>query len=106
MDSASIQFVLFGLGMALVSNLSRSRVWRSLVLLIASLVFLGFLERDPILFLPLFVFLLLGYIGIFAIQQGWSRSAIQGNFDSHFRVCVAEEIYLSTKWNFSAPIRI
>jgi D-alanyl-lipoteichoic acid acyltransferase DltB (MBOAT superfamily) len=78
MDSASIQFVLFGLGMALVSNLSRSRVWRSLVLLIASLVFLGFLERDPILFLPLFVFLLLGYIGIFAIQQGWSRSAVRG----------------------------
>ena len=29
MDSASFQFVLYGLAAALLSNLSRSRVWRS-----------------------------------------------------------------------------
>jgi hypothetical protein len=32
MDSASFQFVLFGLAAALISNFSRSRVWRSTVL--------------------------------------------------------------------------
>jgi hypothetical protein len=40
MDSASIQFVLFGLAVAIISNISRSYIWRSIVLLSASLVFL------------------------------------------------------------------
>ena len=37
MDSASLQFVLFGLITAALSNLSRSRVWRSNVLMLATL---------------------------------------------------------------------
>ena len=76
MDTASFQFVAFGLGAALISNFSRSRVWRSFVLLLASIVFLGLLAHHPILFLPLAGFLLLGYLGILLLERGFSRSMI------------------------------
>jgi D-alanyl-lipoteichoic acid acyltransferase DltB (MBOAT superfamily) len=74
MDSASFQFVAFGLAVALISNLSRSRVWRSIVLMTASVVFLGLLAHNPIVFLPLVGFLVLGYIGLVLLERGWSRS--------------------------------
>ena len=74
MDNASFQFVAFGLAAALVSNFSRSRVWRSIVLFLASVVFLGLLSHDPIAFLPLAGFLLLGYAFLFLIERGWSRA--------------------------------
>ncbi len=74
MDSASFQFVAFGLAAALLSNLSRSRVWRSMVLLAASGVFLGLLSHDPLAFLPLAGFLLLGYVLLFLIERGWARA--------------------------------
>jgi D-alanyl-lipoteichoic acid acyltransferase DltB (MBOAT superfamily) len=76
MDSASFQFVLFGLAAASISNFSRSRVWRSIVLMLASIVFLGFLAHNPIVFLPLAGFLLLGYGGLVTIERGWSRSMV------------------------------
>ena len=76
MDTASFQFVLFGLAAALVSNLSRSHIWRSVVLFVASVVFLGLLERNPIVLLPLIGFLLLGYAGLILIQRGWSKSMV------------------------------
>jgi alginate O-acetyltransferase complex protein AlgI len=76
MGTASFQFVLFGLAIALVSNLSRSRVWRSIVLFVASIVFLGLLEHNPIAFLPLGGFLLLGYAGLLLLERGWSRSLV------------------------------
>ena len=74
MDTASIQFVLFGLAVALVSNLSRSRAWRSGVLLLSSLVFLGLLAHSPVVFLPLAGFLFLGYGGLVLLECGWSKS--------------------------------
>jgi len=70
MDTASFQFVLFGLAAALVSNFSRSRLWRSIVLLAASVVFLGLLAHNPLVFLPLAGFLILGYIGLVLIERG------------------------------------
>jgi D-alanyl-lipoteichoic acid acyltransferase DltB (MBOAT superfamily) len=76
MDSASFQFVLFGLAAALLSNLSRSRVWRSIVLFIASVVFLALLTRDPIVFLPLIGFLILGYAGLLFVERGWSKAMV------------------------------
>lgn len=76
MDSASFQFVLFGLAAAALSNLSRSRVWRSIVLFVASIVFLGLLARNPIVLLPLIGFLLLGYAGLILVERGWPRSAV------------------------------
>ena len=73
MDSASLQFVLFGLAVAIISNFSRSQLWRSTVLMLASLGFLAMLAQDPILFLPLAGFLLLGFLGLTLIRHGLSR---------------------------------
>ena len=73
MDNASFHFVSFGLAVALVSNFSRSHTWRSMVLMIASVAFLGMLARDPIVFLPLAAFLLLGYAGRVMLERGWSK---------------------------------
>jgi len=74
MDAASFQFVLFGLVAALLSNLSRSQVWRSTVLMAASIVFLYLLAHGVLVLLPLGAFLLLGYGGLFLLERGWSRS--------------------------------
>src|SRR5277367_5575692 len=76
MDSASIQFVLFGLIVACISNLSRSRAWRSSVLLVASLVFMGLLSHSPVAYLPLALFLFMGYAGLFLIERRVSRAVI------------------------------
>jgi D-alanyl-lipoteichoic acid acyltransferase DltB (MBOAT superfamily) len=74
LDTASIQFVFFGLAAALISNFNRSPVWRSTVLTIASLVFLGLLARNPIAFVPLIGFLTLGYAGLFLLNRGRFKS--------------------------------
>jgi hypothetical protein len=74
LDAASLQFVGFGLAVALVSNFSRSKVWRSAVLLLASLVFIGLIERNTVALLPLAGFLLLGYVCLLLLERGWSRS--------------------------------
>jgi NhaP-type Na+/H+ or K+/H+ antiporter len=47
MDNASFQFVLFGLAAAVLSNFSRSRVWRSIPLPLFSVLFLGLLGGTP-----------------------------------------------------------
>jgi D-alanyl-lipoteichoic acid acyltransferase DltB (MBOAT superfamily) len=74
MDNASFEFVAFGLAIALISNFSRSRAWRSAVLLVASLVFIGFVERNPVALAPMAGFLLLGYGCLLLIERGWSKS--------------------------------
>lgn len=76
MDSASLQFVFFGLAAALLSNLSRSPVWRSIILFVASIVFLGLLAHNLVVFLPLAGFLLLGYTALLLLERGWSRSLV------------------------------
>jgi D-alanyl-lipoteichoic acid acyltransferase DltB (MBOAT superfamily) len=78
MDTASFQFVAYGLAVALISNFSRARMWRSLALLAASLVFLGLLAQSPIVVLPLAGFLLLGYGGLVLLEHGWSKSSVWG----------------------------
>lgn len=76
MDNASFQFVFFGLAAALVSNFSHSRIWRSIVLMVASLAFIVLLARSPIEIVPFVGFLLLGYAGLFLLMRGWSRSVV------------------------------
>src|ERR1700743_3557539 len=73
MDTASFQFVLFGLAVAFLSNFNRSRFWRSAVLLVASLLFIGLLTHDPVSLLPLAGFLFLGYGCLVLLEHGWSR---------------------------------
>lgn len=74
MDSASLQFVLFGLAVALVSNLSRSRAWRSAILMLASLLFLALLGHTPLVFAPLAGFLALGYTSLMFLERGWQKA--------------------------------
>jgi alginate O-acetyltransferase complex protein AlgI len=78
MDSASFQFVFFGLVVALVSNVRRSHVWRSTVLMVASVVFLGLLAQNALATLPLLCFLLLGYACLYLIERGWRKLAVWG----------------------------
>lgn len=69
MGSASIQFLLFALAVIVVFNLRRSVSWRQGILLLANLAFLNFFSRNAISFLPLFGFLLFGYVGLQVIQK-------------------------------------
>jgi D-alanyl-lipoteichoic acid acyltransferase DltB (MBOAT superfamily) len=73
-DTASLQFVVFGLAVAALSNLSRSHVWRSTVLMVASIAFLARLAHNPLVFLPLTGFLVLGYAGLVLLERRWSRT--------------------------------
>jgi D-alanyl-lipoteichoic acid acyltransferase DltB (MBOAT superfamily) len=73
MDTASLQFVLFGLITAALSNLSRSRVWRSIVIMLASLIFLAMLAKSAEVLIPLAAFLLFGYGAIAMREHSWSR---------------------------------
>jgi alginate O-acetyltransferase complex protein AlgI len=75
MDSASLQFLLFGLITAAVTNLSRSRVWRSIVLMLASFIFLAFLAKSASLLVPLAAFLLFCYGALAIRERGWTRGA-------------------------------
>lgn len=68
--------MLFGLAAAAISNFSRSSVWRSAVLMTASLIFLALLDHHPTAFIPLAGFLLLGYAGLYLIREGWSKSLV------------------------------
>ena len=72
MDTASFQFVAFGLAAAMLSNFSQSRIWRGIVLGVATLVFLALLAHNPLAFLPLIGFLLLGYVWLLLVERGWS----------------------------------
>lgn len=73
MDTASLQFVLFGLIAAAFSNLSRSRVWRSIVIMLASLIFLAVVAKSVVVLIPLAAFLFLGYSALAMRERGWSR---------------------------------
>jgi D-alanyl-lipoteichoic acid acyltransferase DltB (MBOAT superfamily) len=70
MDSASFQFVLYGLAVAILSNLNHRPAWRSAVLLLASLIFLALLAPNPVLLLPLAAFLLFGYAALLLLERG------------------------------------
>jgi len=75
MDTASLQFVLFGLITAALSNLSRSHVWRSIVIMLASLIFLAMLAKSAVVLIPLAAFLLFGYGALAMRERGWSRGS-------------------------------
>jgi D-alanyl-lipoteichoic acid acyltransferase DltB (MBOAT superfamily) len=66
---------MFGLAVALISNLSRSPVWRSVVLLLTSIVFLALQAQTLLAIVPLTAFLLLGYLGILSLERSWARSS-------------------------------
>jgi D-alanyl-lipoteichoic acid acyltransferase DltB (MBOAT superfamily) len=75
MDSASFEFILFGLVVAILANLNQSPRWRSAVLLVASIVFLGLLSPGVMQVAPLAGFLLLGYLGYAATRRSGGKQA-------------------------------
>jgi D-alanyl-lipoteichoic acid acyltransferase DltB (MBOAT superfamily) len=76
MDSASPQFVAFGLLVALMSNFNQSRPWRDGVLLIASLVFIVLLVKNasPWSLAPFAAFLILGYAAVKIVERTASKT--------------------------------
>jgi alginate O-acetyltransferase complex protein AlgI len=69
LDSASVQFIGFGLVTAVLVNLRRSAQWRFIVLFAASILFIALLGRNLRSFLPLAGFLALGYLGLRLIRK-------------------------------------
>jgi len=76
MGSASLEFVAYGLAVALASNLSRSVAWRQFVLLAGSLGFLACFSWDPLAFVPLAGFLAFGFLGVRIIQSRSKRAFV------------------------------
>jgi D-alanyl-lipoteichoic acid acyltransferase DltB (MBOAT superfamily) len=76
MDSASPQFVAFGLLIALMSNFHGSRPWRDGVLLSASLVFIVLLVNNasPWSLAPFAAFLILGYAAVKIVERNSSKT--------------------------------
>jgi D-alanyl-lipoteichoic acid acyltransferase DltB (MBOAT superfamily) len=75
-DTGSFEFLIFGLGAAILSNLSRSSAWRSAVLLVTSLAFLALSSPHLIAFVPLAGFLFLGYVCLVLIGRTWLKSTV------------------------------
>jgi D-alanyl-lipoteichoic acid acyltransferase DltB (MBOAT superfamily) len=73
MGTASLKFLGFAFCVVVVFNLSRAVIWRQLVLLAASLIFLGFFSHDPLAWSPFVAFLSFGYLSLWLIQNGRSR---------------------------------
>ena len=74
----SFTFVAFALGVALLSNASRSPEWRSWVLLLANVAFIGSYVDEPLQLLPLAGFLLLCFASIEAVRRRPSTAALWG----------------------------
>jgi D-alanyl-lipoteichoic acid acyltransferase DltB (MBOAT superfamily) len=78
LDTASIQFVLFGLAVAALSNFSRSSAWRSIVLLSSSIVVLIMLAPGPLTLVPLAAFVLLGYATLAYVARKRQSALVAG----------------------------
>ena len=89
MDTASLQFIAFGVAVAFISNIHRSAAWRCIVLFVASIVFLYMLAHDVILLIPLASFLLLGYLAIVLIDRGRLRLLSGAVIRGHPCLCLA-----------------
>jgi len=75
MSADSLQFLAFGVIAACLYNLFRPVTWRQGILLVANLSFLSTFTSSPRAFLPFTAFLLLGYVGVRAMQSPATRPA-------------------------------
>ncbi len=73
MGSASLEFLGFSLLVVIIYNLSRAVRWRQLVLLVASLAFLGFFSLNPISWVPFAAFLMFGFVSVRLLQGDGDR---------------------------------
>ena len=73
MDVTSIQFLIFTLAAGIVYNLHRSLAWRQAILLLANVAFLASLWANWKAYLPLAIFLAIGYITVHLVRNRSSR---------------------------------
>ncbi|MEP6730569.1 MAG: MBOAT family O-acyltransferase [bacterium] len=69
MSGSSFTFVAFGVLVALLVAARQSLAWRQGVILAASAVFLASLSRNPLAFVPLLGFLLIGFLAVRASEK-------------------------------------
>lgn len=79
MTFVSASFIAFIVAVALASQLSQSTRWRSLVLLVASTVFIASQVTAPIHLVPLAGFLLLGYVLVEALRRTRSPALLKAS---------------------------
>lgn len=75
MGSASFEFLGFALVVVAVFNLHHSVAWRQSILLISSVVFLGFFSLNPVSWMPLAAFLAFGFASVRLMQEGHRGTA-------------------------------
>jgi len=75
MTTASFQFLLFGLVVAILYNLARPWGWRQAVMLVANVCFLASFSLSVKTFLPFAGFLLLGFFAVRLMQSDRARSS-------------------------------
>lgn len=64
MSVSSVYFLLFAIAAAALHGVWRNTMWRSAVMLVANLAFIASFTHSPRALLPLFSFLLLGYVAV------------------------------------------
>jgi D-alanyl-lipoteichoic acid acyltransferase DltB (MBOAT superfamily) len=72
-NAASVSFLLFALIAATAYNLSSSSPWRQFAFLAANIYFLSTFSHDLASFVPLAVFVAVGFIGVRLMQGGQRR---------------------------------
>lgn len=100
MGSASFEFLGFALCVIIVFNLRKSVGWRQLVLLAASLIFLSFFSRNPLVWIPFACFLGFGFVSLRMIQAGNRRAG----FIPIVVACIAAFIWLKKYTFIPAPL--
>ncbi len=93
MATASFPFLAFALVAAVVYNLSGALVWRQASLLVANMVFLYTFVANVQSVVPFVAFLLLGFIGVRAMQEKGGKWGVCPFSDLRdCDVCMAEEV--------------
>ena len=74
MGSASLQFIGYGIAVAILINLNASVIWRQLILLLASAGFLTFFSSTFFTFVPLLSFVAFGFLSVRTVQVYGARA--------------------------------
>jgi alginate O-acetyltransferase complex protein AlgI len=68
-DTASAEFIIFGLTVAAFSNLSRSVIWRQFVVILGSVIFIAVQCPSLLYAMPLLMFVLTGFVTLKSIEH-------------------------------------
>ncbi|MBV8817281.1 MAG: hypothetical protein JO022_02920, partial [Acidobacteriaceae bacterium] len=73
MGNASLEFIAYGLAVAVLFHAAPASFWRKIVLVAASLFFLATFSRGIVSFIPFAIFVLFGYAGFLLIRKAPER---------------------------------